>query len=53
MPVDVLGFEFLVLETDSVEEFEEEEQEEPLDGIVVYGMFLDGAKWDYDGGYNT
>jgi len=54
IPVDILGFEFNVLDTDNPIEFEEEqaekksESEDAIEGIVVYGMFFDGCKWDYE-----
>ena len=82
VPVDVLGYEFHVMDTDDPHEFEDqyhEEQEEreahraeygdpsseeegiagvagmggghddgELQGIVIYGIFFDGCKWDYE-----
>jgi dynein heavy chain len=43
IPVDVLSFEFFICETDDPHDVDCA----PESGIYIYGMFLDGAKWDY------
>ena len=40
IPIDELIFDFEVIQ--------EENPDEPADGINVYGMFLEGCRWDYD-----
>merc|ERR1719310_2455136 len=44
IPVDVLGFEFIV------QEFEDPADVEaaPDEGVLLYGMFMDGCRWDYE-----
>jgi len=44
--VDVLGFEFLVCDFDNPEEVQEDEI--PDTGCLIYGMFIDGARWNYE-----
>lgn len=41
-PIDTLNFAFSVLDI-----FEPHEVTEvPADGVLIYGLFMDGAKWD-------
>ena len=42
--IDLLTFEFHILDQITVDKV----QEKPEDGCYVYGMFLEGAKWNYD-----
>jgi len=45
IPVDVLGFEFIVQDFDDPIVVENA----PDEGALIYGMFCDGCRWDYDG----
>ncbi|KAK0049220.1 dynein heavy chain 3 axonemal-like isoform X1 [Biomphalaria pfeifferi] len=40
IPIDLVGFEFSILKTTPTEK--------PADGAYVYGLFMEGAKWDRD-----
>jgi len=42
--IDKLSFAFKIL----TEEAPEEIAEKPTDGVYIYGLFLDGARWDRD-----
>jgi len=42
VPIDKLNFGFNVLE-----EKQEEIKSPPKDGVYIYGLFLEGARWDY------
>lgn len=42
--IDRLKFSFEIL----VQETSEEIEEEPEDGVYIYGLFMDGARWDRD-----
>ena len=42
--IDQLNFVFSVL----TEEKPEEVEEKPEDGVICYGMFMDGARWNRD-----
>jgi dynein heavy chain len=42
VPVDTLGFKFHVLDTTDLDEI----SDAPKEGVYVYGMFMDGARWD-------
>jgi hypothetical protein len=46
--IDALSFGFRVLHSYSVEEMKEEGEEVPEDGVLVHGLFMDGARWDRD-----
>jgi len=41
IPIDTLSFKFEVLK-----KTKQEIEEEPIDGVYVYGLYLDGAKWN-------
>ena len=43
IPIDKLGFSFNVLKT-----MDEKELTSPVDGVYIYGIFLDGARWNID-----
>jgi dynein heavy chain len=42
--IDTLSFGFSMLEVDDVEDVAPEAV--PEDGVLVYGLFMDGARWD-------
>jgi len=42
--IDKLKFSFEIL----VQETPDEIEEEPEDGVYIYGLFMDGARWDRD-----
>ncbi|CAD5122382.1 DgyrCDS10813 [Dimorphilus gyrociliatus] len=42
IPIDHLGFEFQVMSE------EKEMKEKPQDGAYIYGLFIEGARWDRD-----
>ena len=45
LPIDQLNFRFEVWQQETAEEV----TESPDDGVLVGGMFIDGARWDRDG----
>jgi dynein heavy chain len=44
VPVDVLGFEFVVQDYDDPAEIEFA----PDEGMLIYGFFMDACRWDYE-----
>merc|ERR1712176_54871 len=44
IPVDVLSFEFDILDTTDVSSIEHMS----LEGICIHGLFIEGASWDYE-----
>jgi dynein heavy chain len=44
IPVDILGFEFIVQDFDDPADVEAA----PDEGALIYGMFCDGCRWDYE-----
>jgi len=44
IPVDTLSFEFVVQDYEDPSEVEEA----PAQGILIYGIFMDGAAWNYE-----
>jgi dynein heavy chain len=42
--IDLLSFEFKVLDTLNPEKI----KQKPEDGCYVYGMYLEGARWNYN-----
>lgn len=45
----MLSFHFTVMEQEGPEEIEEL----PTDGVYVYGLYIDGARWDRENEYIT
>eukprot|EP00930_Biecheleria_cincta_P027502 TRINITY_DN19311_c0_g1_i1.p1 TRINITY_DN19311_c0_g1~~TRINITY_DN19311_c0_g1_i1.p1 ORF type:complete len:4103 (-),score=885.99 TRINITY_DN19311_c0_g1_i1:122-12430(-) len=43
IPVDQLSFEFVMQDTDNVDDL----TEPPEEGIYIHGLFMDGAAWNY------
>jgi len=43
IPVDQLSFEFVMQDTDNVEDI----SEPPEEGLYIHGLFMDGAAWNY------
>ncbi|CEL99773.1 unnamed protein product [Vitrella brassicaformis CCMP3155] len=44
VPIDILSFEFIAQQFQDAQEIEEP----PEEGCYIYGMFFDGARWDFD-----
>lgn len=45
--IDRLSFTFEILEAEGPEEIDEK----PTDGVFVYGLFIEGGRWDRETGY--
>jgi len=43
-PIDALGFSFTIYK--AIEPSELKEAETPPDGVLVHGLYMDGARWD-------
>ena len=41
--INLISFEFLFMK----ENFEEESQNRPETGVYISGLFIEGAKWNY------
>lgn len=41
--IDKLGFEFRIVDDKTAQDI----KEKPEDGCYIYGMYLEGARWDY------
>ena len=41
IPIDSIDFDFITLDNDM------DTQQRPVDGVLTYGLFLEGAGWDY------
>jgi dynein heavy chain, axonemal len=48
IPIDLLTFDFEVMNYESNDKIEE-----PTDGALIYGLFIDGARWDKNAGILT
>lgn len=42
IPIDKISFGFEIMQQETLEDFEEP----PPEGFYIYGMFLDGARWN-------
>ena len=42
--IDKLSFEFVIIDNKKIEDI----KEKPKDGCYVYGMLLEGARWNYE-----
>lgn len=42
IPIDQLNYTFKIMEEEEPDEIDEA----PEDGVYVYGLFMDGARWD-------
>jgi len=42
--IDLLSFEFKILDKLTPDQI----KEKPIDGCYIYGMYLEGARWNYE-----
>lgn len=47
IPIDTLAFAFRMLRAE--DEADVRPADVPEDGVLIYGLFMDGARWDRDG----